>query len=157
MSQAIKVGLLGCGTVGTGILRLLAENRDDIVARLGGVEFVVVASDVSNPAAARVIGRKMLDAIREPFELADRQQVRIGATIGLAMAPDDGRKADVLLRAADEAMYAGKTAGRQCLRQAGQHVQGDPDVQGGQAAAAGQDGQAGPAGQPGQARELVST
>lgn len=35
MAETIKVGLLGCGTVGTGILRLLAENRDDILARLG--------------------------------------------------------------------------------------------------------------------------
>lgn len=35
MSETIRVGLLGCGTVGTGILRILAENRSDIVARLG--------------------------------------------------------------------------------------------------------------------------
>lgn len=35
MAETIKVGLLGCGTVGTGILRLLSENHDDIVARLG--------------------------------------------------------------------------------------------------------------------------
>ena len=63
--------------------------------------------------------RKMLAAMREPFELGDRQVARIGATIGIAMAPDNGSEAGALLRAADEAMYAGKTAGRQCIRQAG--------------------------------------
>ena len=103
--------------VGRRLTAVLRE--DDIVARLGGDEFVVLAPDVSSQAAAQAIARKMLAAMREPFELGDRQVARIGATIGIAMAPDNGSEAGALLRAADEAMYAGKTAGRQCIRQAG--------------------------------------
>jgi len=51
MAETIKVGLLGCGTVGTGILRILTENRDDIVARLGGdIEITgILVRDTARP------------------------------------------------------------------------------------------------------------
>ncbi|MCB9733645.1 MAG: homoserine dehydrogenase [Deltaproteobacteria bacterium] len=58
MSEAIRVGLLGCGTVGTGVLRILAENREEIVARLGtAIEVVKIlvrdADKVRDPAVPR--------------------------------------------------------------------------------------------------------
>ncbi|MGE4050644.1 MAG: diguanylate cyclase [Piscinibacter sp.] len=87
----------------------------DTVARLGGDEFVVVASGLAGDGDAQALGRKLLDGFREPF-VAAGQPCRVGLTIGYALAPLDGRGADELLRRADEAMYAGKQAGRDCLR-----------------------------------------
>lgn len=90
---------------------------DDVLARLGGDEFVVLAVGLADRPTALALGHKMLDAIVEPFELSDGRPVVIGATIGLAVAPEDGDQADTLLRAADAAMYAGKSEGRHCVSQ----------------------------------------
>ena len=90
---------------------------DDVLARLGGDEFVVLTAGLPDRPTALAIGQKMLDAIVEPANLADGRPANIGATIGLALAPDDGDRADLLLRAADAAMYAGKSSGRHCVRQ----------------------------------------
>ncbi|MFT3800112.1 MAG: diguanylate cyclase [Burkholderiaceae bacterium] len=99
--------------------RLRAALRDDdIIARLGGDEFVVLAAGIGDQGTAETIGRKMLDLIREPFALSDRRTANVGATIGFALAPQDGTRPDALLRAADTAMYAGKHSGRQCIRRA---------------------------------------
>jgi diguanylate cyclase len=97
-----------------GRLRSLLRSSD-AVARLGGDEFVVVASGLAGDADAQALGRKLLDGFREPFGVAG-QRCSIGLTIGYALAPLDAREADDLLRRADEAMYAGKQAGRHCLR-----------------------------------------
>ncbi len=106
------------------VSRVLREvlRDDDIVARLGGDEFVVLAVNVRDHATAEAIGRKMLDLIRQPFALSDRRIANVGATIGFALAPHDGVRPDTLLRAADAAMYAGKRAGRQCVRRANDDV-----------------------------------
>ena len=87
-----------------------------MLARLGGDEFVALATGLTDRPTALAIGHKMLDAIVEPFELSDGRPVVIGATIGLALAPEDGEHADSLLRMADAAMYAGKSGGRRCVR-----------------------------------------
>lgn len=87
----------------------------DAVARLGGDEFVVVASGLAGDADAQALGRKLLDGFREPFTAAGRP-CAVGLTVGYALAPLDGQDADGLLKRADAAMYAGKQAGRHCLR-----------------------------------------
>ncbi len=87
----------------------------DTVARLGGDEFVVVASGLAGDADAQALGRKLLEGFREPFVAAGRP-CAVGLTIGYALAPLDGHDADGLLKRADAAMYAGKQAGRHCLR-----------------------------------------
>ena len=103
--------------------RLRAAMREgDVAARMGGDEFVVLAFGVHAQATALVVGRKMLDQIREPIQVAGQGFANIGATIGFALAPEDGTQAGILLRLADAAMYAGKTAGRQCVQRG--HVAG---------------------------------
>jgi diguanylate cyclase (GGDEF)-like protein len=87
----------------------------DAVARHGGDEFVVMSQGVPGEPAALAIGQKMLEAFRAPFVVAG-EPCRVGATIGLALAPHDGRRALELLRHADAAMYAGKQQGRHCVR-----------------------------------------
>jgi diguanylate cyclase (GGDEF)-like protein len=99
-------------------VRLGAQVRQtDRVARLGGDEFVVLVSELRDEAAARRIGEKLLQALQSPVAV-EALQCCIGATIGYALAPGDGRDFDRLLTLADQAMYAGKQAGKQQIRRA---------------------------------------
>ena len=85
-----------------------------LVGRLAGDEFTVLASDVTSREEAERIGDSILDALSEPYELAG-QSVDIGASIGVAMRPDQGLSLTDLMRAADVAMYRAKESGRaQC-------------------------------------------
>ena len=93
----------------------------DVVARLGGDEFVVLSPGLSNEGDAQRVGNKLLEAFLEPFAVAG-QSCRVGLTVGFALAPHDGRDGGDLLRRADAAMYAGKQAGRSCLRRGGASV-----------------------------------
>lgn len=109
---------------GDGLLKAVAQRlRDnlrgrDVVARLGGDEFVVMAADLGSDEDARRVGQKLLDAFAQPFELGG-QLCRVGLTIGYALAPLDGSDEASLLKRADAAMYAGKQAGKHCLRRGG--------------------------------------
>ena len=99
--------------------RLRSQVRQgDLVARLGGDEFVIMAPGIPGEAEALVLGRKLLNAFDQPFDVAG-QTCRVGLTIGFALAPHDGTRADDLLKRADAAMYAGKQAGRHTVRRGG--------------------------------------
>jgi diguanylate cyclase len=99
--------------------RLRAHLRaSDAIARLGGDEFVLLAGALPGDTEAQQLGRKLLGAFHAPFDVAG-QACRVGLTIGYALAPLDGNDGVELLRQADAAMYAGKQAGRFCLRRAG--------------------------------------
>ncbi|MEK8024657.1 diguanylate cyclase [Pseudaquabacterium rugosum] len=97
--------------------RLRAQLRaGDLVARLGGDEFVIMARGLGGDADARRLGEKLLRAFDEPFVLGADLRCRVGLTVGYALAPQDGDQAGDLLKRADAAMYAGKQAGRHCVR-----------------------------------------
>ena len=99
------------------VRRLQAQVRQtDLVARIGGDEFVVMAAGLPDEPAALRLGQALLDAIAPDIEVEPGQPCRVGATIGLAMVPDDGRDIAVLLERADQAMYAGKQAGKRQVR-----------------------------------------
>ncbi|CAH2602437.1 EAL domain-containing protein [Rhodovastum atsumiense] len=92
--------------------RLLAELREtDTLARLGGDEFAIIQSDVAQPKATLPLARRLVEMLGHPFEL-DGHQVVIGSSIGIALAPVDGRDADRLVKAADLALYRAKEEGR---------------------------------------------
>ncbi|MGY6587502.1 MAG: diguanylate cyclase domain-containing protein [Wenzhouxiangella sp.] len=79
--------------------------------RLGGDEFVVLLpGQTSRPAIDR-LARELLERIRSPIELGV-EEVTIGASAGVAICPYDGEKADLLLRVADQQMYARKAERR---------------------------------------------
>jgi diguanylate cyclase (GGDEF)-like protein len=82
----------------------------DTVARLGGDEFAVVQSYAS-PASASELAGKIIEALVDPFDVLGHQMV-IGTSIGIAMAPTDGKVPDQLLRNADMALYRAKADGR---------------------------------------------
>lgn len=86
-----------------------AAPKGATVARLGGDEFGVVLHDVSNPEALLFLSQRLQRDIAKPIE-ADSLQLIVGATIGIAVFPDDGGDPEALIAAADRAMYIAKRA-----------------------------------------------
>lgn len=96
--------------------RLLACVREvDTVSRLGGDEFAVILPEVTGPEAAEIVGERILASIGQPFGLEDRE-VAISCSVGIALLPQDGHRAEELLKHADLALYEAKEAGRSTLR-----------------------------------------
>lgn len=84
----------------------------DSVGRLGGDEFVLILSDLETAEEYRLVVQRVLNAINQPVLLDNATAVTVGASIGVALFPDDGMEADQLLRQADQAMYRAKQLGR---------------------------------------------
>jgi diguanylate cyclase (GGDEF)-like protein len=91
------------------------RGADDFVARLGGDEFAIVQSAVKSPTEVIDLVDRVFNAIREPFECLGHQ-VTTDASIGIALAPQQGVDLDQILKNADLAMYAAKSAGRRTYR-----------------------------------------
>ncbi|MBI5889597.1 MAG: diguanylate cyclase [Nitrosomonadales bacterium] len=108
--------------VGDNLLRGATERmkgclRDaDTLARLGGDEFTVILPFLPHPDAAGHVAEKFLECYARPLPV-DGHNLRITASIGIAVYPHDGEDADTLLQHADAAMYRIKESGRNgCLR-----------------------------------------
>jgi diguanylate cyclase (GGDEF)-like protein len=87
----------------------------DFVARLGGDEFAIVQTAVRTKADVTNLVMRAFDAIRAPYECLGHQ-VATDASIGIALAPQHGVDLDQILKNADLAMYAAKSAGRRTHR-----------------------------------------
>ena len=87
----------------------------DFVARLGGDEFAIVQTGVKTADEVTGLVTRVLDTIREPYECLGHQ-VTTDASIGIALAPQHGTDLDQILKNADLAMYAAKSAGRRTYR-----------------------------------------
>lgn len=83
----------------------------DVLGRFGGDEFIALLPWVKGRDGAATVARKMARTLDEPIEL-DGVQLRVGASLGVAVFPYDGSTVEALLRHADAAMYAAKAAGR---------------------------------------------
>lgn len=86
----------------------------DTVCRLGGDEFVAILEGSDANAAAHV-AEHIIAALSAPYLLGART-LSIGTSLGIAIYPEDGKDAGELLRAADTALYAAKSAGRSVFR-----------------------------------------
>jgi len=108
--------------VGDALLKAVAERlraairETDTVARFGGDEFAVLQTLAADQKEGAItLASRILDAINEPYDL-DGHRASIGASIGIALAPQDGASADELLKNADLALYQVKSAGRNGFR-----------------------------------------
>lgn len=92
--------------------RLLDCVREtDIVGRLGGDEFIVALCDQASSNDVEKVASKILRAFEEPFVLG-HEIAHVSTSIGITTFPQDGTNFDELLKNADQAMYAAKSAGR---------------------------------------------
>jgi two-component system sensor histidine kinase/response regulator len=83
----------------------------DLIARIGGDEFVIHLATDCNDHDAVLIAKKVLNSMAVPFQLDDATAT-VGASIGISMYPADGDEVAELLQKADSAMYAAKLAGK---------------------------------------------
>ncbi|MCG9728816.1 EAL domain-containing protein [Shewanella sp. Isolate13] len=88
----------------------IAVGQSGTVARLGGDEFVVLADSIESPNHAAELVDKLLIQLNVPMQL-NEHTVHPAASIGIAIYPDDGLRAEDLIRHADIAMYSAKAAG----------------------------------------------
>ena len=87
-----------------------ALREADMVARMGGDEFVVLTPDIKGVDDTVHVAQKIRDAMREPVQIEGRE-LFITASMGIAIYPNDGENAEVLLKNADTAMYRAKSQG----------------------------------------------
>lgn len=99
------------------LLRQVAErlsgalDKNGFAARIGGDEFAIVMQNLESQDQLVASCSKLLTQIGEPYSVSGVEQL-IGASIGIALIPDDGNSSDELLRLADLAMYEAKSSGR---------------------------------------------
>jgi diguanylate cyclase (GGDEF)-like protein len=95
-----------------------AKRKMDLLARMGGDEFVIILPEIKNEKHALNKAEKILSELRKPFDI-EGINIQITASIGCSVFPKDGTSNESLIKAADLAMYYSKTHGRnQCKRYA---------------------------------------
>ncbi len=103
--------------VGDQVLKLVADRlkqcvrESDMVARLGGDEFTIILPRVDEKNDAEMVAKKIVAALSQPFDVHGHC-LQLGVSVGIAIYPDDGDNANLLLKAADDAMYHAKAVGR---------------------------------------------
>lgn len=101
---------------GDDVLRVLSQRLPaalrayDLLTRQGGDELIVLLPDLADAAEAQRVAHRVLMSIGEPVQIDDHR-LQLGASIGLALFPQDGNDPDTLLRRADLAMYEAKAQG----------------------------------------------
>ncbi|MEO6396763.1 MAG: EAL domain-containing protein [Devosia sp.] len=88
-----------------------ATRETDLLARLGGDEFSLLLRPIDRPSDAAAIAERIVKAMSTPFTI-DGNHIAIGASVGIAIAPQDGETTDVLMKNADMALYRAKSEGR---------------------------------------------
>jgi diguanylate cyclase (GGDEF)-like protein len=104
--------------VGDRVLREVARRLstvvrgDDTVARRGGDEFAVLLRHVDTLDGVRTIVERVLHAVAQPILIEGREAAQVTASVGVALAPEQGREFDRLFQLADLAMYEAKLKGK---------------------------------------------
>ena len=107
--------------MGDALLQKVAERfrnalrEGDTVARIGGDEFAIIQSGAAQPEAAKSLAARLIDLISRAYAV-NGHMLHIGASVGIAIYPDDGPDVGVLLKNADLALYRAKAEGRGVFR-----------------------------------------
>jgi diguanylate cyclase (GGDEF)-like protein/PAS domain S-box-containing protein len=115
---------------GDQILRAVADRlvgcvrESDTVCRRGGDEFVILLMEIENRRDAAQVAEKVLAAI-SAVQVVDGHAVRVSASIGISLYPDDSDDVDTVMRRADLAMYQAKSIGQDSYRFAGTRGPGE--------------------------------
>ncbi|MBX9795258.1 bifunctional diguanylate cyclase/phosphodiesterase [Sphingomonas sp.] len=102
--------------IGDQLLERVAERLaalmgpEEMVGRLGGDEFAVVVRDASDARRVETLAAEVIAALTNPYDI-DHHTLHVGASIGIAFGPRDGKTAETLIRSADLALYRSKDAG----------------------------------------------
>ena len=110
LSQVAK-RLVGSMRLTDSVARADAKDTPMGVARTGGDEFTILLPGLSDAPDAERIARRVLEALRAPFQVAGHE-FAVTASLGIAMYPSDGEDIETLLKNADSAMYGAKKLGR---------------------------------------------
>lgn len=103
--------------VGDKLLQIVARRikstlrQSDMLARMGGDEFVVVLETARNKNSAAFVCKKILEVLKETIQIGT-YELNTTASIGVAMYPDDGDNISKLIKHADAAMYHAKNQGK---------------------------------------------
>ncbi|MGI8944294.1 MAG: putative bifunctional diguanylate cyclase/phosphodiesterase [Qipengyuania sp.] len=98
---------------------LMSEN--ELCGRLGGDEFGIVIRDASNRARIDEVARAVIDQLSEPYKV-ENQVLYVGASVGSAIGPRDGRTVEELMRNSDLSLYRAKDLG------GGEHCEYEPSL-----------------------------
>ncbi len=107
---------------GDDVLRTIAARlqnclrEENTVARMSGDEFIIVLEDFEDLDAVRSVARRILMEASEPIAMDDGSDIKLTASIGIALYPEHGRETETLLQNADIAMYRAKTGGRNAFQ-----------------------------------------
>lgn len=107
--------------VGDGLLIVVGQRirtcirSEDMVARIGGDEFVVVLSSLTSSEVVENLAEDILNVLRQDFRV-DGASLRVTSSIGIALYPNSGDTVDILMKNADAAMYGAKQNGRNTYR-----------------------------------------
>ena len=107
--------------VGDELLKIVSKRLNscvracDTIARLGSDEFGIVQVGASQPEDATKLAQRICDVIKRPFDI-DGHEAVVGASIGISIAPGDGKDPDLLLKNADMALYGAKQDGSGSFR-----------------------------------------
>ncbi len=107
--------------IGDALLKAVAERLSSTlrggraIARLGGDEFAVLLPHTNSAQKTEALATRIISLLSQPYEIYGHH-IQTGASIGIALAPHDGNDPDLLLKAADMALYAAKSAGRGTYR-----------------------------------------
>lgn len=101
-------------------LRSIMTNNE-LCGRLGGDEFAIVIKDANDSQYMEALGDKIINTLSRPYEV-DQHTLYIGASVGTAIGPRDGRTVEMLMRSADLALYRSKDQG------GGAHNQYEPKL-----------------------------
>jgi diguanylate cyclase (GGDEF)-like protein/PAS domain S-box-containing protein len=108
-------------TVGDRLLQVVSTRLrevlrpDDTIARLGGDEFAVILPEIARAEDAGSVGRKLLQALREPIDV-EGHELHVTASAGVSIFPSDGEDVETLLKHADAALYRSKDLGRNTVQ-----------------------------------------